>query len=86
LTSERWLISSRNFHHFVEFIFRVKECAVLIHGDALSPLFLNFALEYALRKVQEYQKEQKLNGTHQLLAYANDLNLILPVVPRVCET
>jgi len=33
-------------------------------GDALSPLLLNFALEYAIRRVQVNQDELKLNGTH----------------------
>jgi hypothetical protein len=43
--------------------------------DALSPLPFNFALEYDIRKIQDNQVGMKLNGTHQLLVYADDVNL-----------
>ena len=57
----------------------------LKQGDALSPLLFNFALEYAIRRVQVNQDGLKLNGTHQLLAYADDVNMLGRSVHTVKE-
>jgi len=42
--------------------------------DVLLPLLSNFALKYAIKRVQVNQGSWKLNGTHQLLVYADDAN------------
>ena len=60
---------SHTFFNFKIFLLNVR-------GDALSPLLSNFTLEYAIRRVQVNQDVLKLNGTNQLLAYADDVNML----------
>jgi hypothetical protein len=58
----------------------------LKQGDALSPLLFNFALFYDIRRVQEIQLGLELNGTtHQLLLYADDINLLGDSVNTIKE-
>ena len=48
----------------------------LKQGDALTPMLFNFVLDYAIRRVQVNQDGLKLNGTHQLLTYDDDVNIL----------
>ena len=47
----------------------------LTQGDALKPMLFNFALEYAIKRVQVNQDSLKVNGSHQFLAYADAVNI-----------
>ena len=49
------------------------------------PLLLNFALEYAIRRVQVIQDGLKLNGIHELQVYADDVNILGGSVHTVKE-
>jgi hypothetical protein len=48
----------------------------LKQDDALLPLLFNFALECALKRVQVNQDGLKLNSTHQILVYDDDVYIL----------
>jgi hypothetical protein len=58
----------------------------LKQGDAVLPLLFSFASEYAVRKVQEIQVSLELNGTHQILVYADNVNLLVDSINTTKES
>jgi hypothetical protein len=57
----------------------------LKQGDAILPLLFNSALQYATSRIQVIQEGLKLNGTHQLLVYLDDVNMMGGSVHTVNE-
>jgi hypothetical protein len=57
----------------------------LKQGDAIWKLLFNYALKYTIRRVQVIQDGLKLNGTHQLLVYAADVNILEGSVNTIKE-
>jgi hypothetical protein len=48
----------------------------LKQGDALLSLLFTFTLEYVIVRVQVNQDGLKLNGTHQLLVYVDEVHML----------
>ena len=44
--------------------------------DALSPLLFSIAFDFTIRRVEVKQDSLKLNSTHRLLVYAEDVNIL----------
>jgi hypothetical protein len=54
-------------------IFSIQKC---LKQEDLSLLLFNFASEYTMKRVQGNQKGLTMNETHQLLVYAEDINIV----------
>jgi hypothetical protein len=75
--------TSRKKGNFVQYSHKIcgtYETSQLTEWSKIRRCFIatvfNFILEYSIRKVQEKQVELTLNGSHQLLAYADEVNLL----------
>jgi hypothetical protein len=54
--------------------FPIQNC--LKEGDALSPLLFKYALVHTIRRAQEDHEWLKLNGRHEFLVCADDINIM----------
>jgi hypothetical protein len=54
-------------------------------GRSCITIAFQFGLEFAIRNVQEIEIGLELNGIHQLLVYADDVNLLDDSVNTIKE-
>ena len=52
---------------------------------ALSPVLLNFAFEYVIRRIHVNQDGLKLNGTHLVPVYDGDVNPLNTELNPICQ-
>ena len=57
----------------------------LKQGDTLSKLLLMCAFECVIRNIQENQEGLKLKGAHQIMTYADDVNLASENTSLICD-
>ena len=57
----------------------------IFHGQSSITYSTNGAIEYAIRRVQVNQDGLKLSGTHQLLVYADDVNILVGSVHTITK-
>jgi hypothetical protein len=62
----------------MELVKLVKMCLTETYSRVCAGKHFDFAIEYAILRVQVNQDCMKLNGTHQLLVYADDVNPLMP--------
>ena len=55
----------------------------LQQGNASSPLVFTITLEYNIRSIQANHKGLKLDGTHQLLIYTDDVNILVSSIHTI---
>jgi hypothetical protein len=55
-------------------------------GDDLLLFICNFDLKYSIGRVQENQEGLKMNGTHELLAYASSADVLDKKINTIKKT
>jgi hypothetical protein len=68
------IYSTVSFRRHLSDVFLIKNG--LKQGDALPSLLFNLALRYTIKGLLVNQDGWKLNGTYQVLSYADDINIL----------
>jgi hypothetical protein len=71
-------------HYIMKCYTEIQNC-LKKKGDALSPLIFNFALEYAIMKVQENPEGSEVNEPRKLLLFADGVNVLAENINTIKE-